>query len=146
MTFTDAERPVGNVTPGGEVHVRARWSWLLAVVIVAAACARPVQSPSPIASPEVTCEAATFEPTASLMCGPAITAALATLEPGHAPIVRAIFQWGGLCLPAVPCVVPSGDTGTVIIEFAGAPTVVIYVTASGSAVSASTPAPYPSGY
>jgi hypothetical protein len=87
-----------------------------------------------------------LQPAPSLACGPAIAAATAALAPGHAPIIREEFRWGGLCPPGAPCVPPLGSDGVVIFEFAGGPPQFVYVTASGGAVSASSPAPYPSGY
>jgi hypothetical protein len=40
-----------------------------------------------------------------------------------------------------------GDAGIVIIDYAGTPSLFVYVNAlSGGVVAASSPAPYPSGY
>jgi hypothetical protein len=104
-------------------------------------------SPSAVASPEVVCGSATWQPTASLTCGPAIAAALAALPGAHAPIIREEFRWGGLCPPGAPCAPPMGDAGIVIIDYAGTPSLFVYVNAlSGGVVAASSPAPYPSGY
>jgi hypothetical protein len=106
-------------------------------------------SPAPSASataPMVTCDTAQLEPPASLACGPAIAVALAALAPGHLPILREEFRWGGLCPPGAPCVPPLGSDGVVIFDLAGGPPVFAYVTASGGVASASSPAPYPSGY
>ena len=103
--------------------------------------------PSAVASPEVVCDSAQFEQTPSLTCAPAITAALAALDPGHPPIIREEFRWGGLCPPGAPCVPPLGNAGIVIVTFTSGPSVFIYVsTAAGGVVAASSPAPYPSGY
>lgn len=96
------------------------------------------------------CDAALFQPTPSLTCGPAITAALAALAaltPGHPPIVSEEFRWGGLCPPGAPCAPPAGGDGVVIFAFASGPSRFVYVSAGSSGtVSASSPAPYPSGY
>lgn len=125
------------------------WTCPAIVAIVVAGCASPGSGPPPtaVASPEVVCESATWQPTASLTCGPAIAAALAVLPASHAAIIREEFRWGGLCPPGVPCAPPMGDAGIVIIGYAGTPAVFVYVDAvSGGAVAASSPAPYPSGY
>jgi hypothetical protein len=121
------------------------------VAIVGAGCAAgssssPPPSPSAVASPAVICDTAQFQPP-SLTCGPAIAAALAVLAPGHLPIIREEFRWGGLCPPGAPCAPPLGDAGIVIFGFAGGPSVFVYVSAeAGDGVTASSPAPYPSGY
>jgi hypothetical protein len=104
-------------------------------------------SASPVASPEVVCDTSQLNPSPSLTCSPAIAAAVAMLAPPHPPIVRAEFRWGGLCPPGAPCVAPRGDQGIVIIEVANGPPQFVYVSATaGGIVTASSPAPYPSGY
>jgi len=112
-----------------------------------------IPAPSAIASPAVACDSAQFQPTPRLTCGPAVAAALAVLPPAHPPIVREEFRWGGLCPPGAPCVPPLGDAGIVIVSFASGPAVFVYVraetrgaVAAGGVVTASSPAPYPSGY
>ncbi|MGO9178884.1 MAG: hypothetical protein ACLQHS_06395 [Candidatus Limnocylindrales bacterium] len=103
--------------------------------------------PSSVASPVVVCDTASFQPTPSLTCGPALAAGLAVLAPMHPPIIREAFRWGGLCPPDAPCVPPLGDTGIVIVTFASGPAMFVYVQAAvGGVVSVSSPAPYPSGY
>ena len=127
---------------------------LAMVATVVAGCAAssstpssPLPSPSAVASPEVVCDAVQFQPTPSLTCGPAITAALAVLAPGHPPIIREEFRWGGLCPPGAPCAPPLGGAGIVIFDFASGPSVFVYVNAeAGGVAAASSPAPYPSGY
>ena len=127
---------------------------LSTVAIVVAGCAptssalsSPLSSPSAAASPEVVCDGSQFQPPPSLTCGPAIAAALAVLGPGHPPIIREEFRWGGLCPPGAPCAPPVGNAGIVIVDFAGGPSVFVYVSVgAGGAVAASSPAPYPSGY
>jgi hypothetical protein len=127
---------------------------LSTVAIVVAACAptssalsSPLSSPSAVASPEVVCDGSQFQPLPSLTCGPAIAAALAVLAPGHPPIIREEFRWGGLCPPGAPCAPPLGDAGVVIVDFVSGPSVFVYVSAdAGRVVAASSPAPYPSGY
>jgi hypothetical protein len=124
------------------------------VAIVVACCATssspassPLPSPSAVASPEVVCDGSQFQPPPSLTCGPAIAAALAVLGPGHPPIIREEFRWGGLCPPGAPCAPPFGNAGIVIVDFVSGPSVFVYVSAeAGGAVAASSPAPYPSGY
>ncbi len=123
------------------------------VGIVVAACAAPSSassqppSPSAVASPEVVCDGSQFQPPPSLTCGPAIAAALAALAPGHQPIIREEFRWGGLCPPGAPCAPPLGNAGIVIFDFANGPSVFVYVSAeAGRVAAASSPAPYPSGY
>jgi len=123
------------------------------VAIVVAGCAgsssvsSPPPSPSSLASPEVVCDGSQFQPLPSLTCGPAIAAALAVLAPGHPPIIREEFRWGGLCPPGAPCAPPLGNAGIVIVTFASGPSVFVYVSAgAGGVVTASSPAPYPSGY
>jgi hypothetical protein len=107
----------------------------------------PPPSPSAAASPEVVFDGSQFKPPPSLTCGPAIAAALAVLAPGHPPIIREEFRWGGLCPPGAPCAPPLGNAGIVIFDFAGGSPVFAYVnTGAGGVVAASTPAPYPSGY
>lgn len=104
-------------------------------------------SASPVGSPEVVCDTSQLNPTPSLTCTPAITAALAALAPGHPAIVREEFRWGGLCPPGAPCVAPLGDQGIVIIDFASGPPLFVYVSAGpGGVVTAGSPAPYPSGF
>ncbi|HEY5435348.1 MAG TPA: hypothetical protein VIK13_08940 [Candidatus Limnocylindrales bacterium] len=104
-------------------------------------------SPSAAASPTVVCDTAQFQPPPNLTCGPAITAALAALAPGHPPITRVEFRWGGLCPPGAPCAPPLGGAGIVIVDFVSAPSVFAYVSVdAGGVVAASSPAPYPSGY
>ena len=107
----------------------------------------PPSSPSSIASPEVVCDSSQYEPTPSLTCAPAIAAALAMLHPGHPPIIREEFRWGGLCPADAPCALSLGNTGIVIVTFTSEPAVFIYVSAeAGGVVATSSPAPYPSGY
>jgi hypothetical protein len=107
----------------------------------------PPSSPSPLASPEVVCDGSQFQPPPSLTCGPAIAAALGMLGPGHPPISREEFSWGGLCPPGAPCAPPLGNAGIVIFDFASGSPVFVYVNAgAGGVVAASSPAPYPSGY
>ena len=107
----------------------------------------PQRSTLPPASPTVVCDQAQLEPSPSLTCAPAIAAAVSMLAPGHAPIVREEFHWGGLCPPGAPCVPPLGNEGIVILDFASGPAAFVYVNAGpGGAVVASSPAPYPSGY
>ncbi|HEY5436315.1 MAG TPA: hypothetical protein VIK13_13855, partial [Candidatus Limnocylindrales bacterium] len=73
--------------------------------------------------------------------------ALAVLTPAHPPIIREQFRWGGLCPPGAPCAPPLGNAGIVIFDFAGGPSVFVYVSAeAGGVVAAGPPAPYPSGY
>ena len=127
---------------------------LSTVAIVVAGCAptssalsSPLSSPSAVASPEVVCDGSQFQPPPSLTCGPAIAAALAVLAPAHPPIIREEFRWGGLCPPGAPCAPPLGNAGIVIVDFASGPSAFVYVSAgAGGAVTASSPAPYPSGY
>jgi hypothetical protein len=127
---------------------------LATVAIVVAGCAptssalsSPLSSPSAVASPEVVCDGSQFQPPPSLTCGPAIAAALAALAPGHQPIIREEFRWGGLCPPGAPCAPPLGNAGIVIFDFANGPSMFVYVSAEvGGVVAASSPAPYPSGY
>ena len=127
---------------------------LSTVAIVVAGCAptssalsSPLSSPSAAASPEVVCDGSQFQPPPSLTCGPALAAALAVLTPAHPPIIREEFRWGGLCPPGAPCAPPLDNAGIVIFDFAGGPSVFVYVSAeAGGAVVASSPAPYPSGY
>lgn len=107
----------------------------------------PAASASPVAPPEVVCDTSQLNPTPSLSCGTAIAAATAMLAPNHPAIERAEFRWGGLCPPGAPCVPPRGDQGIVIFSFTRDPSSFVYVTAApGGAVTASSPAPYPSGY
>ena len=127
---------------------------LALVAAVVAGCAAtssapssPLSSPSAVASPEVACDSAQFQPTPSLTCGPAIAAALAVLAPAHPPIIREEFRWGGLCPPGAPCAPPLGDAGIVIVDFVSGPSVFVYVSVeAGGVVAASSPAPYPPGY
>jgi hypothetical protein len=122
--------------------------------LAAAGCSATVSAlpASPAASsvvgvPQVICDTAQFQPSPSLTCRPAITAALAALGPGHPAIVSEEFRWGGLCPPGAPCAPPLGNAGIVIIAFAGGPSQFVYVDADSSGgVRASSPAPYPSGY
>ena len=124
------------------------------VALVVMGCAAPSSAPSSpppsssaLASPAVICDTSQFQPPPSLTCGPAIAAALGMLAPGHPPIIREEFRWGGLCPPGGRCPPPSGDAGIVIFDFAGGPPVFVYVNAgAGGVVAASSPAPYPSGY
>jgi len=132
---------------------RLRISLAMAAIMVAgcatssSAASSPLWSPSAIASPEVVCDSAQFQPTPSLTCGPAIAAALAVLAPVHPPIIREEFRWGGLCPPGAPCAPPLGNAGVVIFDFASGSPVFVYVSAeAGGVVTASSPAPYPSGY
>jgi hypothetical protein len=107
----------------------------------------PSPSPSALASPEVVCDTAQFQPPPSLTCAPAIGAALAVLAQGHPPIIREEFRSGGLCPPGAPCAPPLGYAGIVFFDFASGPSVFVYVSAGvGGVVAASSPAPYPSGY
>jgi len=127
---------------------------LVMVGIVVTGCAAsssasssPLSSPSAVASPEVVCDTAQFQPPPSLTCGPAIAAALAVLAPAHPPIIREEFRWGGLCPPGAPCAPPLGNAGIVIFDFASGSSEFFYVSAdAGGVVAASSPAPYPSGY
>lgn len=124
------------------------------VAIVVAGCAptssalsSPLSSPSAVASPEVVCDGSQFQPPPSLTCGPAIAAALAALAPGHHPIIREEFRWGGLCPPGAPCAPPFGNAGIVIFDFKSGPSAFVHVSAdAGRVVAVSSPAPYPSGY
>jgi hypothetical protein len=107
----------------------------------------PVPSTSAVPSPEVVCDGSQFQPPPSLTCSPAISAAFAVLGPGHPPIIREEFRWGGLCPPGAPCAPPLGNAGIVIFDFASDPSMFVYVSAeAGGIVTAGTPAPYPSGY
>ena len=127
---------------------------LSTVAIAVAGCAptssalsSPLSSPSAAASPEIVCDGSQFQPPPSLTCGPALAVALAVLTPAHQPIIREEFRWGGLCPPGAPCAPPLGNAGIVIFDFAGGPSVFVYVSAeAGGVVVASSPAPYPSGY
>ena len=128
-------------------------SLAMAAVVVAGCAASPsaaassLPAASAVASPEVVCDAVQFQPTPSLTCGPAITAALAVLAPGHPPIIHEEFRWGGLCPPGAPCAPPLGNAGIVIVDFTSGPSVFVCVSAeAGGVVAASSPAPYPSGY
>jgi hypothetical protein len=104
-------------------------------------------SASPVASPDVVCDMSQLNPSPSLICSPAIAAAVAMLAPTHPPVAREEFRWGGLCPPGAPCVPSLGDQGIVIFSFASGPPSFVYVTAApGGVVTASSPAPYPSGY
>ena len=106
-----------------------------------------VESPAAVASPEVDCDTAQFQPPPSLACGPAIAAALAALGAAHPTIIREEFRWGGLCPPGAPCAPPLGNAGIVIFDFAAGTSVFVYVNAdAGAVVAASSPAPYPDGY
>jgi hypothetical protein len=129
--------------------MRRLWIALTAVAVALAGCvgAASPASPSAAASPTVICDTTQFQPTPSLTCGSAITVALAALAPGHAPVTRVEFRWGGLCPPGAPCVAPLGNAGIVIVAFASGPPVFVYVSAGADGVvAASSPAPYPSGY
>jgi hypothetical protein len=134
--------------------MRRLWISVAMVAIVVAGCggsssaaASPRPSPSAVASPEVVCDGAQFQPTPSLTCGQAIAAALAVLAPAQPPIIREEFRWGGLCPPGAPCAPPLGDAGIVIVDFVSGPSVFVYVSVeAGGVVAASSPAPYPSGY
>lgn len=120
---------------------------LTVTAISIAACTAVTPSTSAVASPEIACEAATWEPTASLTCGPAVAAAIAILPPGRAPLIRAEFHWGSLCPPGVPCAPPRGDSGYVIVDSVGSPPSIIYVSTNPSGtVTAASPAPLPPGY
>ena len=127
---------------------------LMMVGIVVTGCAAsstapssPPSSPSAVASPAVLCDTAQFQPPPSLTCGPAIIAALDVLAPSHPPIIREEFRWGGLCPPGAPCAPPLGNAGIVIFDFASGSPVFVSVSAEvGGVVTASSPAPYPSGY
>jgi hypothetical protein len=127
---------------------------LSTVAIAVAGCAptssalsSPLSSPSAAASPEIVCDGSQFQPPPSLTCGPALAVALAVLTPAHPPIIREEFRWGGLCPPGAPCAPPLGNAGIVIFDFAGGPSVFVYVSAeAGGVVAAGPPAPYPSGY
>jgi hypothetical protein len=81
----------------------------------------PVPSTSAVPSPEVVCDGSQFQPPPSLTCSPAISAAFAVLGPGHPPIIREEFRWGGLCPPGAPCAPPLGNAGIVIFNFASDP-------------------------
>ena len=124
------------------------------VAAVVAGCAATSSTPASslpstlaVASPEVVCDSAQFQPPPSLTCGPAIAAALAVLAPSHPLVTREEFRWGGLCPPGAPCAPPLGNAGIVIVGFASGPSVFVYVSAeAGGVVEASSPAPYPSGY
>jgi hypothetical protein len=120
---------------------------LATVATVVAGCAATSSAPSAVASPEVVCDGAQFQPTPSLTCGPALAATLAVLAPAHRPIIREEFRWGGLCSPGAPCAPPLGNVGIVIFGFASGPSMFVYVSANaGGVVAAGSPAPYPSGY
>jgi hypothetical protein len=121
------------------------------VVAGCAAASSPASSPPPslsaVPSPAVVCDGSQFQPPPSLTCGPAIAAALSILAPGHPPIIRKEFRWGGLCPPGARCPVSGGDAGIVIFDFASGPTVFVSVSAgAGGVMAAGSPAPYPSGY
>jgi hypothetical protein len=116
-------------------------------VIVAACGSSPAGAPSAPASPAIVCDTAQFQPPPPLTCGPAITKALAVLAGGHPPIVAEEFRWGGLCPPGAPCVPPMSDAAIVIIDFSSGPPAYVQVTSnSAGVVTATAPAPYPSGY
>lgn len=107
----------------------------------------PSSSTTPFTSTDVVCDSSQFGPSPSLTCRPAIAAALAALVPSHPAITREEFRWGGLCPPGAPCVPPIGNQGIVIFSFASGPPLFVYVTATAAGiVTASSPAPYPSGY
>ena len=107
----------------------------------------PSSSTTPFTSTDVVCDSSQFGPSPSLTCRPAIAAALAALVPSHPAITREEFRWGGLCPPGAPCVPPIGNQGIVIFSFASGPPLFVYVTAAAAGiVTASSPAPYPSGY
>ena len=134
--------------------MRRLWISVAMAATAVAGCAATSSAPSSslpvasaVASPEVACDSAQFQPTPSLTCGPAIAAALAVLAPAHPPIIREEFRWGGLCPPGAPCAPPLGDAGIVIVDFASGSSEFVYVSAEvGGVVTASSPAPYPSGY
>lgn len=114
-------------------------------IVVSAASA--LSSASPVPSPEVICDPSQWKPPPSLTCGPALTAALTALPPGHPSITHEQFRWGGLCPPGAPCLPPLGDQGIVIFDFASGSSAFVYVSAApGGVVAAGSPAPYPSGY
>lgn len=126
---------------------------LVLIAFVAVGCAAssspssPSPAPSAVASAEVVCDGSQFQPPPSLTCGPAIADALTMLAPGHPPIIREEFRWGGLCPPGAPCAPPLGNAGIVIFDFASGSPVFVYVSAeAGGVMAASSPAPYPSGY
>jgi hypothetical protein len=120
---------------------------LATIVLLLSGCGSATSTPSAVASPEVVCDNAQFQPPPALNCGPAIAASVVTLPPGHPPIVREEFRWGGLCPPGAPCAAPYGNAGIVIFEFATEPSVFVYVSVDAAGVvAATTPAPYPSGY
>ena len=69
------------------------------------------------------------------------------LAGGHPPIVAEEFRWGGLCPSGAPCVPPMSDAAIVIVDFSsGAPVYVQVTSNSAGVVTATAPAPYPSGY
>ena len=120
---------------------------LTVAVLGVTACAPVNPTASAVAAREITCETATWQPTASLTCGAAIAAAIAVLPDGHAAILREAFHWGILCPPGVPCAPPHGERGYVVVDFVDGPSRVIYIKAEpDGTVSADSPAPLPSGY
>ena len=128
-------------------HGTLRNVGLAVAAIGVVACTSVTPTASADGAPEVVCDNATWEPTASLTCGAAMAAATGILPPGHAPVVREEFHWGILCPPGLPCAPPRGDSGYVIVDFEGSPPAVIYVTRNpDGTLSAASPAPLPSGY
>ncbi len=107
----------------------------------------PGAEASLLASPEVICDTSQLDPTPSLTCSAALAVALAGVGSAHPAIVREEFRWGGFCPPGAPCVPPRGDEGIVVLDFASGPPLFIDVSSNpGGIVSASSPAPFPSGY
>src|SRR5689334_17614552 len=94
-------------------HGSLRTVGLTVIALSIAGCTTVTPRASAVGSPEIVCDNATWEPTASLTCGAAVASAMEVLSPGQSPVVREEFHWGILCPPSVPCSPPSGDSGYV---------------------------------
>lgn len=90
-------------------------------------------------SPE--CDTTQFGQAPILTCKTAVEAAVESLT--SRPAVQALsFQYGSLCPPNARCAPPNGDAGTVIITFADATQVSVYVSVNGE-LTVEPPQEYP---
>jgi hypothetical protein len=103
------------------------------------ACSMLVGDPQ-LPSPD--CSAAEGHPEPILSCEVAVQAAVESLT--SSPRIQALsFQFGGLCPPNARCAFPTGNAGTVIITFADATQVSVYISVDAGQLTVEPPQAYP---
>ena len=110
------------VTPGVSMQIALRAIAAGLVVGLLGSCTLLIDDQLP--PPD--CDAARFEPPPQLSCEAAVQAAADSLA-ASSKITAVSFQYGSLCPPNARCLAAMGNAGTVIVTFADASQVFVFV-------------------